>query len=92
MALLAELEARDLTVLAELLFGRARIYDEIAAALDVADDTVARVTPGLINSRFVKPFRDGKHFRHQITAVGRNLIAQPAYREVRRQVSSKAKP
>jgi DNA-binding MarR family transcriptional regulator len=89
---LAESEARVLAVLAELPFGRPRTYDEIAAALDVAYDAVARVTPGLVNAGFLKRLGGGRPFRHQITPAGRKVIAQPAYREIRQQVSSKANP
>ncbi|MEV2222651.1 hypothetical protein AB0E01_22565 [Nocardia vinacea] len=88
---LTESEARVLAVLAELPFGKASTYDEIAAALDVAYDAVARVTPGLIESGFVKRFGGAKPFRHQVTPAGRKVITQPAYREVRHQVSGKAK-
>jgi DNA-binding MarR family transcriptional regulator len=88
---ISEPEARVIAALAELPDVRAVTYDEIAAALDVAYDAVARVTPGLINAGFVKRFGGGKPFRHQITAAGRKLIAQPVYREIRQQVSSKAK-
>ncbi|WP_433207001.1 hypothetical protein ACQP1G_21070 [Nocardia sp. CA-107356] len=88
---LAESEARVLAVLAELP-RRATTYDEIAATLEVAYKAVARVTPGLVNAGFVKRLGGAKPFLHRITAAGQKVIAQPAYREVCQQVSSKAKP
>ncbi len=88
---LAESEACVLAVLAVPPGGRATMSDEIAAALDATHDAVARVTPGLIDERFVKRFSAGKPFRHQIAPAARKVIGQPAYREVRQKVSSKAK-